>query len=66
MINSKMAERRRKDLKRFWSHESQLTQEILIAILWHLENPTKKLRNQIRGLRSYITRLKNSSGNVGS
>jgi len=60
MIHSKIAMRRHKSLDHYWSEETRLNQEILIAILWHLENPTNKLNNRIRGLKSYITRLKKS------
>jgi len=58
MITAKQASRENKELKSYWSVETQLNQRILIAILWHLESPTNKLRHQIAGLRGYIKRLK--------
>jgi len=56
MITAKQASRENKELKSYWSVETQLNQRILIAILWHLESQGKKSLDTRKRETAYILR----------
>jgi len=56
MITAKQASRENKELKSYWSAETQLNQRILIAILWHLESQGKKSLDARKRETAYILR----------
>jgi len=56
MITAKQASRENKELKSYWSAETQLNQRILIAILWHLESQGKKSLDTRKRETAYILR----------
>lgn len=50
-ITSKEAKREHNALPSCWSNESQLSQKVLISVLWHLEKQSELLSQMVKLLR---------------